>query len=92
MGPGLTPPRPEGRGFPLILLKLILIQAGLERLTEMAGSGRIELSDGPFRTWFTATDLEDLDLDPDGRPVSREVALDRLNDHLSGQIDVKMEP
>lgn len=50
----------------------------------MAESGRIEMRDGPFRTWFTATDLEDLDQDPEGRPVSREAALDRLNDHIAG--------
>ena len=66
------------------LLKLILVQEGLEKLTAMAESGRIEMRDGPFRTWFTATDLEDLDLDPEGRPVSREAALEKLNDHISG--------
>jgi hypothetical protein len=67
-----------------VLLKLLLVREGLERLSEMARAGRIEMRDGPFRTWFTATDLEDLDLDPEGRPVSREAALDRLNDHISG--------
>jgi hypothetical protein len=66
------------------LLKLILVQEGLDRLTEMARAGRIEMRDGPFRTWFTATNLEDLDLDPEGRPVSREAALGQLNDHISG--------
>lgn len=74
------------------LLKLILLQEGLERLSAMASAGRISLRDGPFRTWFTATDLEDLDLDPEGRPVSREAALDRLNDHLSGLNAPDLEP
>jgi hypothetical protein len=63
------------------------VQEGLEKLSAMAEAGRIEIRDGPFRTWFTATDLEDLDLDPEGRPVSRETALDRLNAHLSGPDD-----
>ena len=74
----------HARSEPEALLKLILVQEGLERLSAMASAGRIEMRDGPFRTWFTATDLEDLDLDPEGRPISRETALDRLNAHLSG--------
>jgi len=75
----------HARSEPEALLKLILVQEGLEKLTAMAEAGRIELRDGPFRTWFTATDLEDLDLDPEGRPVSREAALEQLNAHISGQ-------
>ena len=74
----------HARSEPEALLKLLLVREGLERLSEMARAGRIEMRDGPFMTWFTATDLEDLDLDPEGRPVSREAALDRLNDHISG--------
>jgi len=77
----------HARSEPEALLKLILLQEGLERLSAMASAGRISLRDGPFRTWFTATDLEDLDLDPEGIPVSRETALDRLNAHLSGPVD-----
>lgn len=82
----------HARSEPEALLKLILVQEGLEKLTEMADAGRIELRDGPFRTWFTATDLEDLDQDPDGRPVSREAALDRLNDHIAGLAHPDAEP
>jgi len=73
----------HARSEPEALLKLILVQEGLGQLTAMAQAGRIEMRDGPFRTWFTSTDLEDLDIDPEGRPVSREAALDRLNLHLS---------
>jgi hypothetical protein len=75
----------HARSEPEALLKLILLQQGLEQLTSMADEGRIEMRDGPFRTWFTATDLEDLDQDPEGRPVSREAALDRLNAHISAR-------
>lgn len=82
----------HARSEPEALLKLILVQKGLDRLTEMAGQGRIEMADGPFRTWFTATDLEDLDQDPDGRPVSREAALDRLNEHIAGLNASDVEP
>jgi len=74
----------HARSEPEALLKLILVQEGLDRLTAMALAGRIEMRDGPFRTWFTATDLEDLDIDPEGRPVSREDALGQLNDHIAG--------
>jgi len=73
----------HARSEPEALLKLILVQQGLEKLTDMANAGRIEMRDGPFRTWFTATDLDDLDQDPEGRPVSREAALDLLNAHIS---------
>jgi len=73
----------HARSEPEALLKLILVQEGLERLSAMAEMGRVEMRDGPFRTWFTATDLEDLEQDPEGRPVSREAALDLLNAHIS---------
>lgn len=75
----------HARSEPEALLKLILVQEGLEKLTAMGRAGRVEMRDGPFRTWFTATDLEDIDLDPEGRPVSREAALDLLNAHVSAQ-------
>jgi hypothetical protein len=64
------------------VLKLVLHREGLDRLSEMAAAGRIEMKDGNFRTWFVATDLEDLDLDPEGRVVTRETALESLNAHL----------
>jgi hypothetical protein len=65
------------------LLKLVLHREGLDRLGKMAGAGRIEMKDGPFRTWFVATDLEDLDIDPEGRTLMREDAMDQLNAHLA---------
>lgn len=81
----------HARSEPEALLKLILVREGLEKLTAMAEAGRIEARDGPFRSWFTATDLEDLDVDPEGRPVSREAALDLLNTHISDQTALNPE-
>jgi hypothetical protein len=74
------------------LLKLVLHQVGLDKLEEMAAAGRIEMRDGPFRTWFVATDLEDLDLDPEGRTLMREDAMDQLNAHLAGCDNDDLEP
>jgi hypothetical protein len=73
----------HARSEPEALLKFILLQEGLDRVSGMAAAGRIETRDGPFPTWFTATDLEDLDQDPEGRPIRRDTALDRLNEYLS---------
>jgi hypothetical protein len=72
----------HARSEPEALLKMLLGQRGIDRFSAMAESGRIEPLGGPFPTWFTATDIEDLDLDPEGRVVRQEDALDMLNAHL----------
>lgn len=66
-----------------VTLKQALARNGLPALRAMLDEGRLEHGDGPFRTWFVAIDLSDLDLDPMGRVVERKDAVSEINEHLA---------
>ncbi|MCH8491108.1 MAG: hypothetical protein LAT81_14430 [Oceanicaulis sp.] len=71
------------RSEPEALIKIAFHKGGMEKIQSILKDGRLSTEKSPFRTWFTSTDIIDLDIHPEGKTLSREDILDALNSHLS---------
>jgi hypothetical protein len=75
-----------------LILKQSLFRRGLDEFRAMIESGRIEPQRNDECTWFTATELDDLDLHPLGKVRGFMSALDQANAVLAARKGAEIEP
>jgi hypothetical protein len=75
-----------------VLIKKEWERHGRKGLEEILETGKLERRRNDDKVFFAASDLADLDLDPEGKIIGKEDALEDISRHLDTMRNCDFEP